>query len=121
LVLTADGRAVPVKWIGRQTVVTLFGPPEGRCPVCIAAGALGDGVPSRDLRLTADHALLIDDVLVHAGALINGWTIRRIPLEELGGWFILFHIEAGDHEGILAGGPPAETIILKRHAASLDN
>ena len=42
LILTVDGRAVPVVWIGRQTIVTLFGPPEGRRPVCIAAGALGD-------------------------------------------------------------------------------
>src|SRR5262249_25748161 len=47
LILTADGRAVPVKWIGRQTVVTLFGPPEGRRPVCIAAGAAGGGGAGR--------------------------------------------------------------------------
>src|SRR5262245_76415 len=39
-VLTADGREVPVKWLGRQTIVTLFGLPEGRRPVVIAAGAL---------------------------------------------------------------------------------
>jgi len=121
LVLTADGRAVPVKWIGRQTVVTLFGPPEGRRPVCVAADALADGVPSRDLRLTADHALLIDDVLVHAGALVNGWTIRRIPLEEVGGCFMVFHIETENHEVIVAEGTPAETFIDNTTRRRFDN
>ena len=36
-------RAVPVKWIGRQTVSTLFGPAERLMPVRFAAGSLGGG------------------------------------------------------------------------------
>ena len=32
LVLTFDGCAVPVKWIGRQTLSPVFGMPEGRGP-----------------------------------------------------------------------------------------
>src|SRR5262249_58476276 len=42
LVLTADGRAVPVKSIGRQTFVTLFSQPEGRRPAGAAGEVPGD-------------------------------------------------------------------------------
>ena len=36
-------RAVSVKWIGRQTVSTLFGPADRLMPVRFAAGSLGGG------------------------------------------------------------------------------
>ena len=38
-----DMRTVPVKWIGRQTVSTLFGPADRLMPVRFAAGSLGGG------------------------------------------------------------------------------
>jgi len=118
LVLTFDGCAVPVKWIGRQTLSPVFGVPEGREPVCIAAGALGDNLPVRDLRLTSDHALLIDNVLVQAGALVNGTTVRRIPPSELGERFVAYHIEMENHEVVLAEGTPAETLSTTSRAVS---
>ena len=89
--------------------------------MCIAAGALGDNLPIRDLRLTSDHALLIDDVLVQAGALVNGSTIRRIPNAELGERFTVFHIETENHEVILAEGTPAETFIDNVSRRRFDN
>ena len=48
MVLAADGRAAfPVKWLGRQTVSTFFGPAERLMPVRFAAGSLGGGaIPS---------------------------------------------------------------------------
>ena len=121
LVLTADGRCVPVKWIGRQTLSTRFGMSEGRRPVSIAAGALGNGWPVRDLRVTADHALLIDGVLVHAGALVNGTSIRRIEPAELGERFTVYHIETENHDVVLAEGAPAETFIDNVSRQRLDN
>ena len=121
LVLTVDGRAVPVKWIGRQTIVTLFGPPEGRRPVCIAAGALGDNLPIRDLRVTSDHALLIDGVLVQAGC--AGQRQHHPPhfSAELGERFTIFHIETENHEIVLAEGVPAETFIDNVSRRRFDN
>lgn len=121
LVLTADGRAVPVKWLGRQTISTMFGMPEARQPVCIRAGALGQGLPANDLRLTATHAILIDGVLVHAGALVNGTTIRRIPAAELEERFVVYHIETENHEIVLAEGTPAETFIDNVSRQRFDN
>src|SRR4028119_1687973 len=77
LVLTADGRAARIVWMGRRTVSRRFADPLRVLPIRIAAGALGDGLPRRDLLVSADHALFLDGFLIHAGALVNGSTIRR--------------------------------------------
>ena len=77
LVMTTDGRAMPVRWIGRQTVSSIFGDPLRFRPIRIKAGALGEGVPARDLLLSPDHAILLEGVLVQAGALVNGTSIVR--------------------------------------------
>jgi hypothetical protein len=108
-VLTADGRAVPVRFLGRQTVDARFGPPWRARPVRIAAGALAEGVPARDLMVSPTHALLVDGVLVMAAALVNGTTIRSVaPPAERFAWF---SIETAAHEAILAEGCPAETFM----------
>ena len=120
LVLTADGRAEPVAWLGRQTCATVF-TPESRRPVAIAPGALGDGLPRRELRVTADHALLLDGVLVQAGALVNGTTIRRLSAAELGETFTVFHVECARHEVILAEGAAAESFMDTVTRARFDN
>ncbi len=78
LVLTTVGAAVPVRWIGRQTVARMF-VEDLRLPVCVKAGALADGVPSRDLHLSPDHALFVDGVLIQAGSLVNGVSDRARP------------------------------------------
>ncbi len=49
MVRTFDGRDVAVKWVGRQTVSTKFRPAERLQTVTVAAGALGDNLPSKDL------------------------------------------------------------------------
>lgn len=121
LVLTADGPPVPVRWVGRQTVVAAFGPDEARRPVLIRAGALAPGLPARDLRLTADHALLLDGLLVQAGALVNGTTIRPMTTEELGARYTVFHVETELHEAVLAEGVPAETFIDNVARRRFDN
>ena len=121
LVLTADSRAVPVKWLGRQVLAAPFGMIEGRSPVVIEAGALDDDVPVRPLRVTADHALMIDGVLVQAGALVNGSTIRRLSSAELGWRFVVYHVETENHEVILAEGAPAETFIDNATRRVFDN
>lgn len=120
-VCTADGRSIPVKWIGRQTVSTLFRPAERLSLVTVAKGALGEGVPVRDLTVTTDHALLIDGVLCQAGALVNGSTIRRLSREECGESYTVYHVETEDHEIILAEGAPAETFIDNVSRRVFDN
>ena len=111
LILTSDGRAVPAKWIGRQTHISAFGMLETRRPVIITADALGENLPVRDLRLTADHAIVLDGLLVQAGALVNGTTIRHMTSAELGERFVVYHIETEHHETVVAEGMAAETFV----------
>ena len=118
---TDAGCLVPVKWIGRQTVSTRFGPAERLMPVRFAAGSLGEGLPHSDLTVTADHGMLVDGVICHAGALVNGTTITRVPLAEMGETYTVYHIETEAHEIILANGAPAETFIDNVSRKVFDN
>jgi len=119
LVLTSDGDPRPVVWLGRQTVSRTFADPARVLPIRIAAGALGENQPVRDLLVSPDHALLIDGVLVHAAALVNGTTIRRdaaVPT-----LFTYYHVELADHSLVLAEGVPAETFIDSAGRLAFDN
>jgi hypothetical protein len=120
-IVCSDGREVPVKWIGRQTVSTRFGPAERLMLVRFAAGSLGDGLPQSDLTVTVDHGMLVDGVICHAGALVNGTTISRVPLAEMGETYTVYHIETEAHEIILANGAPAETFIDNVSRRVFDN
>lgn len=120
-VTTQEGRAVSVKWIGRQTVSTRFGPAERLMPVRFEAGSLGEGLPHADLTVTADHGMLVDGVICHAGALVNGETVTRVPLAEMGEHYTVYHIETENHEIIFANGAPAETFIDNAGRRAFDN
>jgi Hint domain len=118
LVLTSDGQSVPVRWIGRQTVARLFAD-ELSYPVRIRAGALDDNVPHRDLLVSHEHALLVDGVLVQAGALINGTSIvREFDVPNV---FVYYHVEVEDHSLILAERTPAETFVDNVDRVRFDN
>jgi hypothetical protein len=120
-ILRADHTEVLVRWIGRQTVSTRFGPAERLMPVRFAAGSLGAGLPTADLIVTADHGMLVDGVICHAGALVNGTTITRVPLTDMGETYTVYHIETEAHEIILANGAPAETFIDNVSRRVFDN
>ncbi len=119
LVLTDDGAAVPVRWIGRRTVSTVFADPLRVMPVRIRAGALGDNLPLQDLLISPDHALLIGDVLTNAGALVNGVSILRE--REMPRNFVYYHVEVDAHALILAEGVSAETFIDHVDRMAFDN
>ncbi|MGO8740102.1 Hint domain-containing protein [Rhodoblastus sp.] len=119
LVLTAAGEVRPVAWLGRQTVSARFADPLRSFPIRVKADALGENVPSRDLLLSPDHALLIDDVLVHAGALVNGMSVvRETTVPET---FVYYHVELHDHSLILAENTPVETFIDNVDRMNFDN
>ena len=67
LVTTADGASVAVKWVGYQSLPFASMMPEHLEPVRIRAGALGGGLPKRDLIVSSDHGMMIDDMVVNAG------------------------------------------------------
>lgn len=120
-VITADGRAVPVRWIGRREVSLRFGPAERLRPVRLAAGSLGNDLPARDLMVTADHGMVLDGVICHAGALVNGTSIAYMPRAQLGAAYTVYHVETARHEVILAEGCPAETFVDNAGRRAFDN
>jgi hypothetical protein len=119
LVLLADGRRAPVRWLGVQTIVKVFVDPLRSFPVRIAAGALDEGMPVRDLFVSPDHALFLDGALVQAGALVNDSTITR--LAEVPVSFRYFHIELDEHALLLAEGVPAESFLDTATRRRFDN
>ncbi|MAQ85223.1 MAG: hypothetical protein CMH12_18515 [Maritimibacter sp.] len=121
LVTTADGRTVPVKWVGHQTLHKVFTPADNFTPVRVSAGALGDGLPHTDLVLTTDHALIMDGLAITAGALVNGSTIAFEPIESLPDRVTYYHVETEDHDVILANGTAAETFLDVGTRRNFDN
>jgi len=119
LVLTSDGKSVPVEWVGRQTVSSVFANPGRVLPIRIRAGALDEALPARDLLVSPCHALFLDGVLVQAGALVNGSTIVRetdVPAS-----FVYYHVLLADHSLILAEGVPSETFVDNVDRVRFDN
>lgn len=118
-VLTADGRVMTINWLGRQTVSTIFADPLRVLPIRVKAGALGNGLPLRDLLVSPDHALFVEGVLANAGALVNGVTIireRNVPQT-----FTYYHIETAEHALVLAEGAAAETFVDNVDRMRFDN
>ncbi|WP_421704678.1 Hint domain-containing protein [Aliiroseovarius sp.] len=110
--LTVDGGAQPVTWIGGRKVVGI-GP---AAPVLFAPGAIGN---RRPLRLSGQHRVLLahpmaqllydsSEVLVPAKSLINGDTIRWAPCPQVS-WM---NLTTPAHALIRAEGAPVETLWL---------
>ena len=108
-VITLSEAARPIKWIGKRAYDPRF--VEGNrnlLPIRIEAGALGPGVPARDLWISPEHALCLRQVLVPAQLLVNDATITQPERVER---LEYFHIDLGTHDVILAEGVPAESYV----------
>jgi hypothetical protein len=119
LVLTSDGDARPIRWMGRRSVSTRFADPLRVLPIRIRAGALGRDLPLRDLLVSPDHALFVGGVLVQSAALVDGvGIVREANVPER---FVYYHLELADHSLILAEGVPAETFLDNLGRMAFDN
>ncbi len=107
-VLGQDGIQQKVYWIGTKTMTSFFTPKE-QLPIEIAANALAKGLPQRNCRVMPSHAILIEDVLVVAGKLVNGTTIRQLTPADLGVTYTYYAIETEGHSIIFAEGMPVES------------
>lgn len=107
-VMTASGRLAPVAWIGHRRVdLRRHVRPDEVMPVRVLAGALGDGVPARDLLLSPDHAVLVDGYLVPVRYLVNGQSIVQERREAVTYW----HVELDRHDLVLAEGAACESYL----------
>jgi hypothetical protein len=119
LVLTADGAAKKVNWLGKQTVSTNFSDPARVLPIRIKAAALAENVPARDLLVSPDHAMFVDGVLINASALVNGTSIvRETNVPRI---FTYYHIELDSHSLVLAENAPAESFVDNVDRLRFDN
>lgn len=104
-----SGRAAlqPVVWLGHaRTPVARHPDPQRVAPIRIAAGALADGVPCRDLRVSPEHALFLDGHLVPAKYLVDGIGIVQETTQEA---VTYWHVELPEHGLLLAEGAAAES------------
>ena len=108
LVQTVSGRTQPIDWIGHRRVDFRRHPNRHRVlPVRIAAHAFGPNQPRRELLLSPDHAVFVEDVLIPIRHLINGTTVAQIERRAI----TYYHIELPRHDVLLANGMPAESYL----------
>ena len=118
-VVTLSGAARPIRWIGRRHLdLTRHPAPERVQPIRIRADAVADAVPCRDLRVSPDHAVLLDGVLVPARLLVNGASIEReIDCASV----TYYHVELETHDILLAEALPAESFLDTGNRGMFEN
>jgi hypothetical protein len=107
LVTTASGAARRVRWAARRAYAgAMVARHPHLQPIRFRAGALGGGLPRRDLYVSPRHAMFIDGMLVPAEALVDGDGIARCrePIDTH-----YHHLELDTHDILLAEGAPSES------------
>ena len=118
LLTIQDARSEPIHWIGRRAVNCAAHPrPEQVWPVRVRCGAFGPKQPVRDLCLSPDHAVFINDVLIPVKYLINGTSIAQIPCDTV----TYYHVELTHHAVILAEGLPVESFLDTGSRTNFEN
>jgi hypothetical protein len=74
-------------------------------------------MPHRDLVLSPDHSVFVDDVLIPIKHLLNGQSIVQEQVDTI----TYFHIELGEHDILLADGMHAESYLEDGARGAFDN
>jgi hypothetical protein len=109
-VMTTNG-ALPVKWVGRQSVrrnASASWHPSV-VPIRVSRFAIDDQTPQRDLYLSQRHCLLVDGVLIPVIHLVNGRSITFDEHAAMTETIDYFCVELDAHEVIFAEGLAAES------------
>lgn len=75
-------------------------------PVCITKNAFGDNKPNKDIHLTPEHSVYINDYLIPIRLLVNGMSIYYDTEIES---FEYYHIVCEEHSVVDVNGLDAET------------
>ena len=126
MIRTRDHGMQPLRWLGgRQLSAPELAGQTRLQPIRVAAGALGPGMPSRDLTVSPQHRLLVrsaiaermtgaPEVLIAAVHLLGHPGIERIAAKTIGYWHLMFD----RHEIVFAEGAEAESLHLGPMALS---
>lgn len=121
-VLTAEGQAVTVKWVGKseKSCAEMMSNPKIR-PIRIRKGALGENIPSADLYVSPQHRMVVTSDLA-ASELSNGEILvpaKKLTfidgidqVEDIGEGVYYHHILLDRHHVVYANNAPTETLLL---------
>ena len=119
LVQTADHGFQPVRWIGsrRLDAIDLATAPQ-LLPVRICRGALGDGLPKRDLLVSPQHRMLVRSAVAHELFGAEEVLVAAKHLVGLSGVEIAtdltevtyLHLLFDDHQVVFAEGAESESL-----------
>jgi hypothetical protein len=117
-VMTLSGLR-PIRWIGHRSYSDqMVADHPDLLPIRIRAGALSEALPARDLRVSPEHAMYVDGILVAARDLVNGVSIvQEQEVEEL----TYFHLEFDAHSVVFAEGAPSESFVDDESRVQFDN
>ncbi len=118
-VLTLHHGYQPLRWIGRRTLdaIDLAAKPA-LCPIHIASGALGDGLPAQDLVVSPQHRVLVrsgiamrmfgtEEVLVAAKKLL---ALDGVDVLADAKSVQYFHMLFDRHQIVFSNGAPTESL-----------
>lgn len=120
LVETENGPQ-PVRWVGRRAVrADQMAKTDKLYPVRICAGALGHGLPVRDLLVSRQHRMLVSAAKAKHVCGAGEVLVSAIRLTALPGIYVdttvapfdYVHILLDSHEILFANGAPSESLLL---------
>ncbi len=126
-VKTFGGEYKAVRWIGKRRAYKAELEANSKLyPVMIKAGALGEGLPKRDLVVSRQHRMMIRSELTKKLVGSSEALIPAIKLTALPGIYVdetvdsveYIHLLLDDHDAIFAEGTAAETLYLGEMALS---
>ncbi len=120
-VLTLDNGVQTVRWVRSRHLNDddLMDNPTAR-PIKIKSGALGNGLPARDLRVSPHHRMMLNsiiaqrmlgqrEVLVPAKRLVD---LPGIAVDTTATQVSYYHVLLDRHEILMAEGAPSESLFL---------
>jgi antigen 43 len=121
VIAVVDGQRVakPVKWVGyRRLELDRHAKSAGLAPIRIKRGAMGDGLPARDLLVSQPHCMFIDGKLIPAKLLVNDMTIVHDSVLKTVEYY---HIELDRHAVLIAEGVETESYLDTGNRAFFSN
>ncbi|GCD51653.1 Hint domain-containing protein [Acetobacter pasteurianus] len=100
----------PVVWVGKAHAMVRAGLPDDEAgyPVRVLKDAIADGVPYKDMLITAEHCLFFEGKFVPVRMLVNGVSIfydKSITSYDY------YHVETEQHSVIMADGMLTESYL----------
>ncbi len=125
-VCTLDNGARKIRWIGKNTLARNMLSDAKLCPIRIGSGALGDGMPNRDLYVSRQHRVLVRSQIAER---IFGSTEVLVPAKDLVALedvdlvtefdeVTYYHLMFDQHEIIQSNGMPTESLYAGRQTLS---